>query len=64
LAFEDGQVLAVQTTSSDNVAARVRKIADAETLPIARAVGWTIVVHGWAKRGTPQRWTLRTVDVS
>lgn len=64
LAFKDGQVLAVQTTSTDNVSARVRKIADAPTLPIARAAGWTIHVHGWAKRGTPQRWTLRTVDVS
>lgn len=56
-------VLAVQTTSAKNVAARVRKIADSPNIGHVREAGIAIHVHGWAKAG--QRWALtREVDVS
>jgi hypothetical protein len=58
----DGALLAVQTTSATNVAARVRKIGDSPLLPLVRAAGVAIHVHGWAKRNS--RWTLRIEDVS
>lgn len=56
-------VLAVQTTSWDNVASRVAKIAESEATPHLRAAGVRIVVHGWRKdfRG---RWEHREVDCS
>jgi hypothetical protein len=59
---ENGNVLAVQSTSGSNVAARIRKIAEHPNLPHVRTAGWTILVHGWRKKGN--RWTLREVDVS
>lgn len=63
LAIKEGETLAVQTTSSDHVAERVRKIADAEATPDIRKAGWSFHVHGWAKRASG-RWELRIVDVS
>jgi len=62
VAIRAGETLAVQATSGSNVAARVRKIADAEALPALRAAGWRLVVHGWRKSG--RRWVLREVDCS
>jgi hypothetical protein len=61
----DGRVVAVQATSGDNVAARVRKITEDchHSLCAMRACGWTVVVHGWRK-SAQGRWTLREVDVS
>lgn len=63
LAIRDGQTLAVQTTSGSNVAARVKKIAEAEATPDMRRAGWSIIVHGWRKAATG-KWTLREVDCS
>jgi hypothetical protein len=63
IAVGNGETLAVQTTSGSNVAARVKKIAEAEALPDIRAAGWKIFVHGWRKAANG-RWTLRVVDVS
>lgn len=63
LALRGDETLAVQTTSADNVAHRVRKIAESEHVGAMREANWRIVVHGWAKVGN--RWTLtREVDVS
>lgn len=63
LAIKAGDVLAVQTTSAANVSARVRKIAESEHIGTIRDAGWSIHVHGWAKRAG--RWTLtREVDCS
>lgn len=53
----------VQTTSASNVAARIRKITDSPALPLLRAAGWSIFVHGWRK-GANGRWTVREVDLS
>lgn len=59
LAIRGDEVVAVQCTDATNVAARVRKIADAEHLGAVRAVGWRIEVHGWRTDGR-----VRVVDVS
>jgi len=61
----DGRVVAVQATSGDNAAARVRKITEDchAALCAMRACGWTVVVHAW-RRNAANRWTLREIDVS
>lgn len=63
LAIRNGETLAVQTTSSSNVAARMTKIADSEATPDIRAAGWRFEVHGWRK-GKNGRWQCRVEDVS
>ena len=63
LAVGPSGVLAVQTTSAGNVAARVRKIAEHPNTAPVREAGVAISVHGWAKRGG--KWVLaREVDCS
>ena len=62
LAVKAGEVLAVQTTSAGNVAARVTKINTSPLVGIVREAGVRIVVHGWARRGG--EWRLREVDCS
>jgi hypothetical protein len=59
----DETTLGCQTTSSSNMAARVRKIADSEHVAAVREAGWQIVVHGWRKNKA-NRWELRSVDLS
>jgi len=63
VAIRDDVTLGVQTTSGSNVAARVRKIAEADAVPALRRAGWALVVHGWRK-GSNGRWALREVDCS
>ena len=63
LAIRKGEVLAVQATSRDNVASRVRKIADHENVGIVRQAGIRIEVHGWAKMASG-RYECRVVDCS
>lgn len=63
LAIRAGETLAVQTTSGSNVAARAKKIADAEATPDMRKAGWRLVIHGWRKAANG-KWTLREVDCS
>ncbi len=52
LAIGNGETVCVQTTSSGNVPARVRKLTEAEALPEMLRSGWRVVVEGWtgAKR--------------
>lgn len=52
LAIGNGETVCVQTTSGSNVAARVRKLTEAEALPEMLRSGWRVVVEGWtgAKR--------------
>ena len=57
-----GETVAVQATSAGNVSARVKKIADSETVGRVREAGWRIVVMGWVKRNN--RWTCVERDVS
>lgn len=56
-------VVAVQTTSATNVAARIKKIENSPALPALRKCGIRIVVHGWRK-GKDGRWVVREVDLS
>lgn len=58
LALKDGTTLAVQTTSSPNLAARVTKVRAAEAYPDMVAAGWLIHAHGWVKRPNG-RWECR-----
>lgn len=69
IALRKDEVLFVQTTSSSNVSARVRKIADNEYTPAIREAGVRMEVHGWAKKpkvngGKAMVWKQRIVDVS
>lgn len=54
--------LAVQATSWDNTAARVRKIADSEHIAAIREAGWRVEVWGWRK--PKHRWEHKVIDVS
>lgn len=63
LAIRDGEVLGVQATSGDNVAARVTKIANHDNVGAVRKANIRIVVHGWRKNAK-KRWVLREVDCS
>ena len=62
LAIGYGETIGVQCTSGSNVAARVRKIADAQATPELRRSGWKLIGHGWRK--AKGRWVLRQVDCS
>lgn len=62
VALRGGETLGVQTTSASNVAARMRKIAEADAVPDLRDAGWRLEVHGWRKSG--RRWVCRREDVS
>lgn len=56
-------VLAVQTTSADNVSSRVRKIAEHPSVGHVRDAGVAIRCHGWAKK--KGRWELtKDIDLS
>jgi len=63
VAIREGETLGVQTTSASGVSARVKKIAESETVPALRKAGWLIHVHGWRKNAKG-RWALREVDCS
>jgi hypothetical protein len=63
VALRGAETMAVQVTSGSNVAARVRKITEAEDLGAVRQAGWAIVVHGWRKNAAGN-WILRVVDLS
>ena len=59
----DGHTVAIQCTSSSNVASRVTKIAEHQNTAAIRKAGWKIFVHGWRKNAAG-KWTLREVDCS
>lgn len=62
IAVRGGEVLAVQSTSSSNMASRITKIANHENVGAVRESGMRIVVHGWRK--TKAGPVLRVEDVS
>ena len=63
LGIREAEVLIVQATSSSNVAARIKKIADHPNVGAVRQAGIRIEVHGWAKNRAG-RWDVRVVDCS
>lgn len=50
IAIGEGKTWAVQTTSTPNISARIKKLQESEYFPIMENVGWKVVVHGWAKK--------------
>jgi hypothetical protein len=59
---EDGNTVAIQTTSLSNVSARIKKIKDSTAICHIRKANWTVLVHGWYKKNN--RWHVKEVDVS
>lgn len=55
-------IMAVQTTSSGNVSARVKKILESDALPILLRNKIRVVVHGWRKNAKG-KWVLREVEM-
>ena len=54
-------VLGIQSTSAENVAARITKAMLCPHLPLWKETGNKFVVHGWGKRGARgerKLWTL------
>ncbi len=67
LALRGDEILAVQTTSTPNISARIKKIEESEWLPIIREAGVRIEVHGWRRYKKQQDgkwWRCKVVDVS
>jgi hypothetical protein len=63
LALKGKEVLAVQTTTTTNMNARIKKIADHENVGVVRDAGWTIHVHGWSQNDK-KKWQCKVKDVS
>lgn len=61
LAIGNGETVAVQVTSKDNLSSRRHKIEDAEAYPEMLRSGWRIVLHGWYKDGN--RWQVKEVEL-
>lgn len=61
LCVKDEDIIGVQTTSGDNVAARITKITEHENWPlVCKAI--RVIVHGWRKNAK-NRWVLREVEL-
>jgi len=63
LCLKGGEILGVQTTTSSNMSARLKKIADHENVGAVREAGIAIHVHGWRKN-SKGRWVIRVEDLS
>lgn len=63
IAIGNGETVGVQTTSYSNISVRIKKIEEAEALPLLRDAGWKLLVHGWRK-GKDGKWTVKEVDLS
>jgi len=59
VALKDGETLAVQTTTNKNAPARIRKIEGLDSYPIVKRAGWKVVVHGWRKLKSTNKWECR-----
>ncbi len=62
LAIKDTETKAIQCTSRSNMASRVRKIEDSDTVDAVRKAGWSIEVWGWFKKG--RFWEVKITDCS
>jgi hypothetical protein len=59
-------VLAVQTTTTANMYARIEKCRANPVFPIWKEAGNRFIVHGWAKRGgrgARKLWTLKEAEL-
>ena len=62
VAIREGETVAVQCTSWDNISSRVRKIEESDTVGPVRKANWSIWVIGWKKKDN--RWVHKLVDIS
>lgn len=56
------EIVAVQTTSAKNIAARRTKVLESDAIVVLRRVGIRFLLHGWKKRGG--EYVLREEDLS
>jgi hypothetical protein len=61
LAIGNGETVAVQVTSKDNLSSRRHKIEEADAYPEMLRSGWRIVLHGWYKDSN--RWHVKEVEL-
>ena len=59
---DEFETVGIQTTTLNNIGARIKKIGDSEAVGDLRKAGWKIHVHGWYKKNN--RWHVKEVDVS
>ena len=62
LAIGPQGTVAVQTTSDGNLSARRKKLLALPAVDVAKSAGWSVVLHGWGKkggRGKRKLWVLR-----
>ena len=59
LAIRDSETLAIKTTSGSNLSARRVKVIEHENLPILFSAGWQVVLHGWLRKNSENKWVLR-----
>ena len=62
LAVGPGVTIGVQATTYKNRHARVRKMADSDSIGDLREANWTLLVHGWRK--VKNRWQCTEIDIS
>ncbi len=58
VAINGNQIIGIQTTSSSNMAARIKKIRELPASAIWLQSGGAILVHGW-KRDKAGKWVCR-----
>lgn len=58
----NAETIAVQTTTTANMKARINKIQESDTVGTVRKCGWSIHVHGWSKK--KGRWMVKIEDIS
>lgn len=63
LAIKGNVTIAIQATSSNNVAPRVRKVIASPTLKAVRMAGWNVWVMGWGISYVPRIVDLTREDV-
>ena len=52
-------VLAVQCTTAENMARRLKKVRGSAALSVLKRAGVSVRVYGWRKRRSNGRWVLR-----
>jgi len=66
IAIRPGVTLAVQTTTSSNMAARVKTVMSCKLAGLCKEAGWNIEVHGWALKGPQGKrktWQVRIEEI-
>lgn len=68
LAISESETIGIQATTTTNLSARVRKLREAEILPLwLAAPGRRAIVIGWSRRGpwgAVKRWQPRELELS